>query len=290
MRASIQKLTTPQQSSFIYRTKSVSRFKFNWHFHPEYELTLIVRSRGKRFVASDISDYHDGDLVLLGPNLPHTWSSVPLTNRRARHRACVIQFRDDFLGDAFFDREEMGPIKRLLRRSASGLSFSGRARNQAAQRMIALAQSSGFRRLLELLEILDLLARSRKATVIADPGFIPTLHHADHWRIDRVCTFINENYTHPLKQPQVAEVVGMSPSGFSSFFKKTVGRTFIDYLNNLRISHACRLLIDTDLSILSVSHRSGFSNLSNFNRRFLRMKRMSPRAYRRQFQRQETSE
>jgi AraC-like DNA-binding protein len=290
MRATIEKLTTPQQSSFIYRKKTATRFDFNWHFHPEYELTLIVHSRGKRFVAGDISDYHDGDLVLIGPNLPHTWSSQPLDNRRARHRACVIQFRETFLGDTFFDRDEVSPIKRLLRRSVNGLSFSGRARQLAARRILGLDQLSGFHRLLELLEILDVLARSRRARIISDPGFVPALHRADHRRIDQVCTFINEHYTHPIKQPQVARVAGMSPSTFSSFFKKAVGRTFVDYLNELRVGHACRLLIDTDLSVVSVSHQSGFSNLSNFNRRFLRMKQMSPRAYRSQYRRSEKNE
>jgi AraC-like DNA-binding protein len=283
MRANIEKLTAPQQSSFICRIKSATCFSFNWHFHPEYELTLIIRSQGKRFVAGDISDYRDGDLVLIGPNLPHTWSSTPLPNRRARHRACVVQFREDFLGHEFFERDELSHIKRLLRRSVNGLAFSGRARQRAAQKMIGLAQLSPFNRLTQLLEVLDVLARAHNTKTISDPGFVPSLHRAHHRKIDVVCKFLNDHYTHPIKQPQVAEVAGMSPSVFSSFFKKTMGLTFVEYLSALRVSHACRLLIDTDLSIVAVSHNSGFNNLSNFNRRFLRMKKMSPRSYRDQF-------
>ena len=286
MRASIQKLPAPQRSSFIFHVKSSAKFQFNWHFHPEYELTLIVRSQGKRFVADNISDYGDGDLVLLGPNLPHTWQSFPATVRSARHKAYVIQFREDFLGEHFFDADEFRNVRSMLRRSELGLCFTGRAREQAAKRIEALGKLSGIRRLTTFLEILDILARSRKSTTIASTGFVPSLHHANHQRIDRVCRFINEHYQENISQAQVAELVQMSSSTFSSFFKKTVGQTFVDYVNNLRISRACRLLIESDYSVVEVCHQAGFNNLSNFNRRFLKLKGMSPSRYRRYYLRE----
>ena len=280
MRASIQKLPAPQRSSFIYRIKVTTQFRFNWHFHPEYELTLIVRSQGKRFVGDNISDYGDGDLVLLGPDLPHTWQSLPSHPSRERHRACVIQFREDFLGDGLFDSLEFRQVRAMFKRSARGLCFSGPAHDEAAQRIVALAELHGVARLAALLEILDLLSRSRRVQSISGPGFVPSLHQANHRRIDRVCEYINENYQRSISQPYVAGLVNMRPSAFSSFFKKTVGVTFIDYVNNLRISHASRLLIDTDQSVLEICQLSGFTNLSNFNRRFLRVKGVSPRKYR----------
>lgn len=280
MQAAIQKLPIPQRSSFIYRVKSNAGFRFNWHFHPEYELTLIVRSRGKRFVADNISDYRDGDLVLLGPNLPHTWQSLPAAKERSRHKACVIQFQESFLGEDFFESIEFRQVKNMLRRSAQGLCFQGRTRDEAARRIEKLGQLSGLRRLTSLLEILELLSRSRKTTTISSAGFVPSLHRVNHQRIDRVCNYINENYRKAISQPEVAEMVQMSPSALSNFFKKTVGQTFVEYVNSLRISHACRLLIDTDRSILDICYDSGFNNLSNFNRRFLRSKGMSPRQYR----------
>jgi len=281
MRAAIQKLSAPQRSSFIYQEKSSSRFRFNWHFHPEYELTLISRSQGKRFVADSISDYRDGDLVLLGPNLPHTWQST--ADGRIRHKAIVLQFSEDFLGSGFFEAWELRQVNRLLRRSAHGLCFSGRSRDEAAKQIEKLGKLSGLQRLTSFIEILEILARSRKAVVISSPGFTPLLHHENHRRIDRVCEYINSNYQQDISQPFVAEMVHMSPSSFSTFFKKTVGLTFVDYVNNLRISHACRLLIETEHSILEICHLAGFNNLSNFNRRFLNSKGSSPREFRAEY-------
>jgi AraC-like DNA-binding protein len=284
MRAAIQKLPAPQRSSFIYQRKSSSNFEFNWHFHPEYELTLIVKSRGRRFVADSISDYQNGDLVLLGPKLPHTWQSFSEPDQqRGRHQACIIQFRDNFLGESFFDSRELRQVKGMLKRSDHGLHFTGRARDEASKRIVALNQLFGMQRLTAFLEILDLLARSRKAALISSPGFVPSLHHANHQRIDCVCQYINENYMHNISQPQVASLVQMNSSAFSSFFKKTVGLTFVEYVNNLRLSLACRLLIESDHSILNICHQAGFNNLSNFNRQFLKSKEMSPRQYRKSF-------
>ena len=283
MRASIQKLPAPQRSSFIYRVKNTTGFRFNWHFHPEYELTLIVRSQGKRFVADNISDYRDGDLVLLGPYLPHTWQSFPSENNK-RHKACVIQFSDQFLGEGLFDAIEFRQVRAMLRRSSHGLRFSGRARTDASKRIVDLGEQSGVSRLAAFLEVLDLLASSRKVQSISSPGFVPSLHHANHRRIDRVCQYINGNYQQNISQPYVAGLVDMSPSLFSSFFKKTVGVTFVEYVNNLRISHASGLLIETEQSILDICHHSGFNNLSNFNRRFLLTKGMSPRQFRAEYQ------
>ncbi|MCH2115791.1 MAG: AraC family transcriptional regulator [Pirellulales bacterium] len=288
MQASIQKLTAPQKASFIYHVKSSPRFNFNWHFHPEYELTLITRSQGKRFVADNICDYRDGDLVLLGPNLPHTWESAPAARGLSRHRACVIQFPKDLLGQAFVEAAELRQIKGLLRRSAHGLCFSGGSRDEAARRILALGKLSGLRRLTEFLEILELLARCRKSAVISSSGFMPSLDLANHRRIDRVCRYINSNYQRDLSQPAIAGILQMNPSSFSTFFKKTVGHTFIEYLNNLRISHACRLLIETELPILEICYQSGFNNLSNFNRRFLRAMGISPRRYRAEYDSRES--
>lgn len=284
MKAVIQKIAAPQRSSFIYRVKSASQFRFNWHFHPEYELTLIDRSHGKRFVGDSICDYHDGDLVLLGPNLPHTWQSAPSSTQGSKHKAYVIQFAPHFLGNELLQCEELRYVQGLLKRSAHGLSFSGSVKGASADRIRALRSLSGVRRLTGLLELLDLLARSRKATAISSPGFVPSLHREHHRLIDRVFQYITDHYKEGISQKEVAEFVDKNPAVFSSFFKKTVGVTFVQYVNSLRISHACQLLIDSDLSVLEICHLSGFNNLSNFNRRFLQEKQMSPRRYRSQHQ------
>ncbi|MCA9231660.1 MAG: AraC family transcriptional regulator [Planctomycetales bacterium] len=283
MRAAIQKLSAPTKSSFIYHVKSSAGFRFNWHFHPEYELTLIVRSRGKRFVADNISNYQDGDLVLLGPNLPHTWQSSPDTYATERHKACVIQFQSDFLGKEFFDAAELRQVKELLDRSAQGLCFKGSSHGMVSQQIEGLEDLTGLQRLTAFLEVLGMLARIRKVEVLSSPHFVPSLHQQNHRRIDLVCQYINSHYQDGITQPEVARLAQLSPPSFSNFFKKAVGVTFVEYVNKLRISLACQLLIETELSVLEVCHRSGFNNLSNFNRRFLRSKGISPRKYRSEF-------
>ncbi len=283
MKAYIQKVTTPPQSSFIYRAKAAARFAFGWHFHPEYELTLIERSSGQRYVGDSIEDYQSGDLVLLGPNLPHTWYSGPVrpgARGKSRHRAIIVHFEASFLGERFFECPEMKPAGRLLRRSAQGLQFTGRTRDEATRRLVVMRSAHGLERLTELLRILDLLAAGGRARTLSSESFVPSLHRANQNRIDHVCKFVNEHYTESISQANVAGRIAMSPPVFSRFFKRTVGGTFVEYLAALRISHACRLLIESELSVVEISLRSGFNNLSNFNRRFLKLKRMSPRQYR----------
>lgn len=280
MKAVIQKLPALQRSCFICQVKVRPQFRFNWHFHPEYELTFIERSRGKRFVGDNICDYRDGDLVLLGPNLPHTWQSLTTSPERFEHKAYVVQFDPRFLGSDLLHSAELSNVQSLLDRSARGLSFSGKTKVVAAERIKVLKRLSGVRRLTGLLELLEILAKSRKATPISSPGFVPSLHKEHHRLIDEVCQYITDHYKEGIYQKDVARLVEKNPAVFSSFFKKTVGMTFVKYVNMLRISHACQLLIDTDLSVLEICHRSGFNNLSNFNRRFLQEKLMSPRQYR----------
>jgi AraC-like DNA-binding protein len=283
MQATIQKIVEPEQSSFVYRSKSNLQWPFKWHFHPEYELTLVTQGRGRRFVGDSISDYADGDLVLIGPNLPHTWHSMPAKKRGSRQMARVIQFREDCLGTTFFDCADMRSVKSLLNRCSDGIAFSGKTRSEATRKIIELGRYTGVKRLTTFLHILGLLANSNSAKQLSSPGFVPLPHDENHRRIDTVCQFLTENYTLEISQAEVAELIGMSPSIFSGFFKRSVGSTFRQFVNRLRISHACHLLIETDQQILEISHRSGFNNLSNFNRRFLQIKKMSPRAYRSHF-------
>lgn len=280
MRAAAEKIPLTSES-FRYRVRDDPRFEFRWHFHPEYELTLIVQSRGRRIVGDSVEDYRDGDLVLLGPNLPHAWGSSP--GPRRRHRSIVLQFSGSFLGAGFFERPEVRDVARMLAQSATGLSFTGQARDRAARLLGEMQHLRGLDRLLALLSALGALARSPDVRPLASPGFRPALDLDNRRRIDSVCAYIHHNHTRPISQPEMAHIAHLSPSAFSRFFKRMIGKTFIDYLHEIRIGHACELLIEGDLPITEVAYASGFSNLSNFNRRFLEQKRMTPRTYRAQF-------
>lgn len=278
MRARAQKVTSPRQASFAFSRKSSSSFPFKWHFHPEYELTLILESSGTRFVGDSNEPYEDGDLVLLGPNLPHTWFSKSVELEDSRHRAIVIHFAGDFLGEVFSASPEMTEISGLLKRATRGLIFDSRLRDEAAEAMALMEKKEGLERLISLLGVLQGLTRGGRS--LSSPAFVPSNRERDLRRIDKVCSFINERCHGRVSQPEAADVAGMTPQAFSRFFRKTVGKSFVDYLAELRVSHACRLLIETDLSVVEISLRSGFNNLSNFNRRFLKLRGNSPRRFR----------
>lgn len=278
MRARAQKVTSSRQASFSYRLKSSRSFPFKWHFHPEYELTLILESSGSRFVGDSNETYQDGDLVLLGPNLPHTWLSDPAAPRDLRHRAVVVHFAADFLGDAFSSSPEMAEISGLLKRAKRGVHFESPLRDEAAGTLLQMKKQEGLQRLISLLGLLQGLSPGGRS--LSSPAFVPSNRERDLRRIDKVCTFINERCHDRVSQPEAAAIAGMTPQAFSRFFRKTAGKTFVDYLAELRVSQACRLLIETDLSVVEISLRSGFNNLSNFNRRFRKFRKESPRQFR----------
>jgi len=282
MKARIEKVSTGGGASFLCRRRIDPRFGFYWHFHPEIELTCIVRSRGRRFVGDSIEPYDDGDLVLLGPNLPHTWASDP--RRAGRQEAVFCQFSESFLGPEFLRAPELAAVRRLLGRAAHGLRFSGRTQKDAARRMQGMERLQGLGRLAALLELLDLLARSREQRPLSSREFVPALRPGDAGRIDRVCRILNERFTERITLAEAAAAAHLSIPAFSRFFRRKTGRTLVAYLNELRTGLACRELIETDRSVSDIAFDSGFNNLSNFNRRFLELKGMSPRDFRRQFQ------
>lgn len=283
MQALFEKIQ-PQGQSFLVKERSDPQFEFRWHYHPEIELTWIVESHGTRFVGDDLARYGPGDLVLLGPNLPHTWQSDE-TSRLKKHRALYTQFRSDFLGETFFATPELAGVRRLMESAGRGLRFGGKTIPAAGVLLEKMLVSNGVRRVTLLLELLDMLAHARSVAPLSSRAFAPALNRADQNRIDAVCRFINERFTEGVAQPEAARVAHLSVPAFSRFFKRSLGRTFTAYVNELRIGHACQMLIESDKSVAEICYASGFENLSNFNRRFLTLKKTGPRDFRRRYQR-----
>ncbi|MGI9429625.1 MAG: helix-turn-helix transcriptional regulator, partial [Bythopirellula sp.] len=208
-----------------------------------------------------------------------TWYSLEEPSEAPNHAAVVVHFEGDFLGTPFFDCPELVEVSDLLRRAAVGLEFATRLESAEVQLVRRLPKLRSLERLLALLEVLRRLAQL-EANALSTAEYVPVLRHERRRQIDRVCGFINEHYTEELQQSQVAAMLDMSAARFSQFFRRSTGRTFVQYVNALRVAHACRLLIETDLSVTEIGLQSGFFNVSNFNRRFKEVKEMSPRAYR----------
>ncbi len=278
IRESIQ---TSEGQSFAYRRFTPMYFPFQWHHHPEAELTLIVRGRGRRYVGDHIEDFTEGDLVLLGPGLPHTWHSRP--QGRSRAQAVATQFRPDCFGEPFLASPELRPVRRLLDRASVGLAFHGRAASNAQHTLEAMAKLTPLQRMTRLVDTLGRLAESRQVRRLSTRPFTNPLRDEDRRRIDRVCRFMDEHFNQPLTLADAAPLAHLHPASFARFFKRITGQTFIEYLHRLRVGEACRLLVETDRPITDICFASGFGNVSNFNRIFRRVKGDTPREYRRNF-------
>jgi AraC-like DNA-binding protein len=280
----LESISLGPQTSFKYQRFHYTAFTYGWHFHPEVELTLIVRGEGKRFIGDDIANFRAGDLCLLGPNLPHTWlSDLPHPTDPCAAESIVVQFRMDCFGEGFFARPEMIAIHRLLTAANQGLQFSDTVSAQIAPQMAAMESATPFGRMMQLLAILEQLAGVKGVKHLSSRGFAPAIGKGDASRIDQVSRFILEHLDEPLSLEDIADVAHLSPSAFSRFFKRATGKTFVRYVNELRVARACRRLTETDEPIATIAFEAGFGNLANFNRRFKEIKGSRPREFRTHF-------
>lgn len=250
-----------------------------WHFHPEYQLTLAIKSRGHRVVGDNIAPVADGDLVLVGSNLPHVWHQ-DTDGKSGPVHAIVVRFEEAFLGRDFMQMPEMEPVHRLLQRAARGIEVQGALRQTVAQHMIRLAESSGLTRVVELLAILDLLSHGRDLRSLSSAGYEPTLHATDQGRMERVCDYIHRHLTEDIDRGQLARLASLSEGAFSRFFRSRTGKTVPEYINEVRIGRACRMIGEDAQNITDIALDCGYRNLANFNRRFREVTGVTPREYR----------
>ena len=272
-------LVDARTSFYIGRFRE-SYFPFYWHYHPELEIDLVLKGKGLRFVGDSIENFEEGDLCLLGSNLPHCWNSVPRPGKRAH--SIFIQFSTECLGSGFFGAPEMRLVEKLFLASGRGLRFHGRTRQAISERLIILAERprGHWRRICDLIWILGTMAESRETSPLATGGLVsPRSEHGDR-RLQQVLDFMNADGDAIPSQKMAARHVRLSPPAFSRFFKRSLGKSYAHYRNELRVGRACRLLLDTNRSVTEVALESGFNNLSNFNEQFLGIKGVTPRVYR----------
>ena len=276
-KAHFEKVPSGQNEFFAYE-RCENEFPFDWHYHPEYELTLISEGSGQRLVGDGTADYGPGDLVLLGPNLPHTWKSVsPRIQGSTKQRATVIQFRSEHLGGVPW-LEGMRPLTRLLERSKYGLRFNRNKLTESAALRIANVPGTppGYRTL-ELLNILLELADKGRPTTLSIGQVLPLCRLEDQKKINDICTYLDQHSERSVDFGRLAKKLYMDQASLCRFFKRASGRTMTEYLTEVRVSNATRLLLNTELSILEIAFRVGFGNYSNFCRQFMRIKGRTPR-------------
>ncbi|MEM9544608.1 MAG: AraC family transcriptional regulator [Bacteroidota bacterium] len=251
-----------------------------WHYHPEIEICYTVKSRGRRYVGNNISEYKEQDLVILGPNLPHGFTTSVETEQY------VLQFRKEFLGQGFFNAAELERINNLLIRSKRGLSLSGMEIKEADHRIrnIYNQEEYSFQKLLSLLEFLDYLSTCKNLSPICTEKYSSHISITKLNSIKTIFEFIENNFQKQVTISDACKMVNLTESAFYKFVKRHTNKKFTTILNEYRIDHASKLLISSDLPISEICYQSGFGNLSHFNRVFKQSFNITPRELRRKYE------
>lgn len=272
----------PENSSFMVTHHVEPFFLKIWHYHPELELVLSLKSNGTRFIGDSIKKFEEGEVVLIGKNLPHMWLNDESYFKQGSTRVAediVIHFNKEFLGLDFLESHEMKPIAELFYKSRYGIKFINP--NEKVLKGIKKidALKPGFERTIKFIKILNALALHSEFELLSSEGFVNSFKQNKNESLDRTYEYIFENFAQPISLKNVAEIAGMNPSAFSRFFKRVNRKTFSRYLNEVRIGYACKLLIENKSKIITICYESGYNNISNFNRQFRAIKQLSPSEY-----------
>lgn len=284
-KASLEILQPVNGQSFLFRKFDMFAFDAPYHFHGEYELTCILKGSGKRFVGNHMEDFETGDLVLLGPNLPHCWKLDPGKDQ-TEASAIVIQFDTSFLGCDFFNKTEMQHIKELFQKSAFGISFNSCTKISVNQYLMALSEEeNSFKLLIGLLEALNQLASSNNYVLLDHSGTIANRSIAEQKRITPVFEYLVENFRQQVSLDVAAGIANMTPNAFCKYFKKITRKTFMETIIGYRLNYAIQQLIQTDKPISDIAFESGFGDVSHFYKIFKLKMHLSPLNYRKKFMR-----
>jgi AraC-like DNA-binding protein len=282
MKASFESLGSSTHASFWVRRFEEKYFSAPFHFHPEYELTLIVRGTGKRYVGAHMCDYFPEDLVLLGANLPHCWKTAPSETEESSH-SIVIQFRHEFMGADLFDRPELDRVAQLLKESKCGIQFKG-ATQPLQEKIGRLAQEeNGLKKLILLLDILHALASWPDYQLLDRQEVFPRLSNPEKERMNAIIAYIVENFQTEISLQKAASIANMTHYAFCRYFKRINRKTFMEVVIDYRIDFAMRQLIYTNKSISRIAFDCGFNDISNFHKTFKTRLHASPLHYRKQF-------
>jgi AraC-like DNA-binding protein len=282
----LQKSPISSDRAFECHLLTSPYFDPNWHFHSEYQLFVVLKGTGTRFIGDHVQPFKPGDFVMTGPNLPHLWRSDPEYfegDKSLETRGVVVYFPEDFFTSRFLDKMESLEIKQLLMRSARGIAYHGGASAKATDMMLQLMDAENFEGILQLLRILQFLARSDEYVLLANPGYSNSLKESDTERMNKVHAYVMKNFREKITLEEVSAIANMTPSSFSRYFKTHANKTFSEFLTGIRIGYSCRLLIEKNVNITQACYDSGFNTLSNFNRQFKAYTHTTPMEYRQRY-------
>lgn len=284
MKPQFLKVPVDEANSFRVNDEIVPYFYNPYHYHPELELTCILEGKGTRFVGYHVESFCPGDLVLVGPNVPHCWKNDAdhYKGLDLKAQAIIVHFKEDFAGSAFFNLPELLPLKKLIQDSKRGIRMYGKARKKIKERLEMLPGQSGAGRLGNLLEILEMMALSKEKTSLTEIDSYRLMPPVQVKRLNDVYQYTLDHFRENISLEEIAQVANMTPNAFCRFFRSHNRKTYVQFINEIRIANACKLLGNTSAGITEIAYESGFNNLAHFNRIFRKHRKMTPFTYRKQ--------
>jgi AraC-like DNA-binding protein len=282
MKPTLRQITTTPQSSFLIRKDVGDGMLNNWHYHPEIELLFIKKSSGTWLIGDHIGHFKNGDLVLLGANLPHCfrheYDHLTIKGTTAGEAIC-IKFIPEIFGSQFFNIPETKKIKELISRSNYGLKLTGKTKNTLPETIEKMLVASPGKKLICLLSILEEIAESKEYIPLSSTGFIQSAATMDKDRIKLVFDYTFNHYNEQITLSQVASLLNMTIQSFCRYFKNKTKKTYIQFLMEVRIGYACRLLVEEEKNVSEICYECGYNNISHFNHQFKAITKKSPLKY-----------
>lgn len=275
--------TLSTKETFVFKDITGPYFNPYWHFHNEFQISFIVKGKGTRFVGDHVEPFDEGELVLTGPNLPHLWRSDEAYFKKTSKlttRGLVVYFDNDLLSTSLLRKEEFYAINKLVKNSARGMEFHGRTRKKIRKLLLEIPQVKGFQRILKLLEIIHILSESKDYNLLSSPGYTNLFKGDDAAKMRMVYDYVMSNFRTKIALEEIASLLNMTTTSFCRYFKPRANKTFIRFVNDIRIGHSRKLLLEDNLNISQISYECGYNTLSNFNRQFKASTKMCPQEYR----------
>lgn len=284
MKPALHKSEIPDSQIFEIKRLSEKHFDPVWHAHFEFQLFVVLKGTGTRFIGDSIKSFEPGELILTGPHLPHLWRSDDDYFEKKSKKSTdgiVIYFNEHFLGEHMLEKEEMAALKKLFVKSMHGLEFYGETRKKVTRMMEELTRRQGLSSVIHLLQILETLAASKSYHLISSVTYDNTFNENETGRMNQVYEYVIKNFKQKIRLKEVADLVNMTPTSFSRYFTMRSNKPFSKFISEIRIKHACKLITETDESIEHICYDCGFHTLSNFNKQFKEITGRQPTQYKR---------
>ncbi len=284
MKPALEKIELRKDKSFAVRKDVLPHICTPWHYHPEFELVFIEKSKGRKIIGDYTDRFKDGDMAFLGPNLPHVWINDDVYYKKGsklKFIGWVVHFTPSLFGNDFLTLPEMRSVRRLMEKAEAGLNITGKTKTAVTQKIKELKESKSAERILLLLQILITISRSKGVQLMASKHFTASRKSEDSIRLNKVYSYISINFRESIKLETLADLANMSQTSFCRFFRKKTGKSFTDFLNQTRIDYAKKILITHKAkSISEIGYESGFNSPSYFNKIFKRLEKNTPLDYR----------